>query len=152
MTILVNGVPIGQAILRPKNGNGKEEEEERAEYTLNISTQDAEKVQRTYVGADDEDFIWVYAQVSCNKPEINTASITRAMVFTKEGPDAPWVVLGEPRMVQGYKVVAVKSRPPFPDAELTSEQATVAVSATIEGEQIRGPVDISIYLYRVVFV
>lgn len=151
--MLVNGVAISQAILRPRDGSGKEtgkEKEEQTKYTLDIHTQDANMVQRTDLAVNDEDFIWIYARVICNKQEIDTESITRALAFTREGPDSEWLVLGESRMVAESKVIAVKARPPFPDAELTSEKATVAISASIEGNQIRGPVNLTLFQYQLV--
>jgi hypothetical protein len=140
--------------LRPREETSEEEgeeEEERTEYTLDIFTQDGDGAQRTEIGVDGEDFIWIYAKVDCNKPEVDTASITNELIFDTEGPDEEWLVLGESQMVQGYKVVAVKARPPFEDAELTSGQLKVTISATIEEEEIQGPVDLTLLDYEAVF-
>lgn len=139
VTVLVNGVAISQAVLGSRNGDQKEKED-KTEYTLDIRTQDRNQVTRTTLAADNEDILWVYGQVRCNKPEVDTSSLTQALSFSTEGPDVSWLVLGKAQMVEGFKVVQVRAGPPFPDAQLTAGQASVRVSTIIEGKQISGPV------------
>jgi hypothetical protein len=153
VTVMVNGAAISQAILRPRNGSGKEnakEEEEQTKYTLDIYTQDQDKEQRTVLVADDLDVLWIYAKVVCNKKNVDTKTLTKSISFAKEGQSSDWLVLGQAKFVDDSKVVAVKARPPFEDAELASDQATVSVSVNIEGNLIRGPVDLTLYAFKLV--
>jgi hypothetical protein len=147
---LVNGVRVFSTILGPIRSNGRRRRKRK--YTLDIKVQDGQGTQRMSLAADDEDFLWIYAQVRCDDPKANPSLTTRTLAFLKEEPNSDWLVLGPPRFVGGYKVVAVKAKEPYPDAALNSEEATVAVTANIEGQQIRGPVKISLDLYEVVFV
>jgi len=145
VTVLVNGVAISQTILKPKDDKGEEDD---TEYTLDVRTQDSEGEMRTTIDADNEDTLWIYAQVRCNKPEIDTASLTRALGFSKEGANAAWLVLGTPQMRDGFKVVSIKARPPYAEAQLVEDgRVTVPVTSLIEGQSIRGPVDLSIEGY-----
>jgi len=146
---LVNGIPVLSMLL---GGDGsKNRRRRKRKYTLDIKVQDGQGVKRTNISADDEDFIWIYARVKCDDPKVNTSLMTRTLAFLKEGPASEWLVISHPRMTYGCKVVAVKAKPPFPDAELTINEAIVAVIASMEGQQVRGPVDITLELYEVVF-
>jgi hypothetical protein len=154
VTILINGVVIAQTILRPKGEEVEEGEEEgeRTEYTLDIRVQDQDQVQRTNLATDEKDLLWVYGQVRCNKPEIDTASMTEAMSFAKRGPNASWLVMGKARMRDGFKAVPVRARPPNPEALLAGENATILISVPIEDQRVSGPVELQLEHYIMEFL
>ena len=136
--ILVPG--IGWVIYKlAQKGRGKKEQEPK-EYELDIRTQD----DRTSLNTDGEDFLWVYAQVRCNKPEVDTEPLTSSLTFTAEGTDAKWLGLGSPQRTNGFKSVPVRAWPPSANAQLSEAKATVMVSAVIEGHPVSGPVTITL--------
>lgn len=126
------------ANVKPQPAN-KPQEDPR-EYELDIRTQD----DRTSLNADGEDILWVYAQVRCNKPEINTEALTAGLTFTAEGADAKWLNLGTPQRTNGFKTVPVRAWPPSQEAQLSEGKGTVVVSAMIEGNKIDGPVKLDL--------
>jgi hypothetical protein len=142
--VLVNGRLISRTRLQPpsRNGDGDkgDDDEEPTEYTLDIRTQD----QRTTLLPDDEDSLWIYGQVRCNKPEVDTASLTSSLTFGKEGPNAEWLKMDEPKMYSGFKAVCVHARPPYDEAQLINGDPMVRVSTTIDGNEISGPVTLTI--------
>lgn len=137
VTILVNGVVIAQTLLPPAQGGDQQgDDEERTEYSLDIRTQE----QRTVLAADGVDVLWVYGQVRCSDPKVNTASLTQGLRFVADGPNAAWLTVGSSQMNGGFKAVAVRASPPFAEAEPDGDSATITVSALIEGRLIGGPV------------
>lgn len=136
--ILIPGIGWGLYKLA-RRGRGKREEEAK-EYELDIRTQD----DRTSLNTDGEDLLWVYAQVRCNKPEVNTEVLTSDLTFTAEGADSKWLLLGAPQRTSGFKTVPVRAWPPSENAQLVDSKATVTVSAIIEGSRISGPVDLEL--------
>jgi len=144
VVILVNGTSIGETILGRDKGDDdqgeNEDEEDPPRYSMELSTEGS----RTELKADGEDTLWIYGRVTCDKPEIDTGSITAGMSFSAQGPSGDWLILGPPRMSGGSKAVRVQARPPYEGAELQSSDATVVISAIIEGEEINGPVDLSL--------
>jgi hypothetical protein len=150
-SVLVNGSEIIRTILRPPSvdsvqppappTNGEQKEAEKPkQYTLDIRTQD----QRTTLIADGEDIVWIYGQVLCDDPNIDTGTITRGLSFAADGPNASWLVLGEPEMVGGFKVTMVRAWPPTEEAVLEDDGAMVVASASIEGNQVGGPVQLTL--------
>jgi len=152
ITVLVNGVVIAQTILGPKDGEATEPGEEPTKYALDIRVQDQERVQRTNLAADDQDLLWIYAHVRCSDPDVDTQALTEAIAFTKQGPNASWLVLGEAQMRGGFKTVPVRARPPSQEAVLSGDGATVLVSALIEGRRVSGPVDLQLEHYVMEFL
>lgn len=119
--------------------NSKPDEQPK-EYELDIRTQD----DRTSLNADGEDILWVYAQVRCNKPEVNTEALTAGLTFTAEGTDAKWLSLGLPQRSNGFKTVPVRAWPPSQDAQLIEGKAVVMVSTFLEGNRVNGPVKLDL--------
>jgi hypothetical protein len=152
VTVLVNGAAIAETILHPSGEQGQEEEEQEEEeeeeeprrYTLDIRTEE----ERTTLEADGEDTLWIYGQVRCDDPEVDTEGLTQSLSFRPQGPNTAWFVAGEPQMSEGFKAVQFRARPPIPDAELASGQDQVLVSTTIEGTPVSGPVLLSLELYE----
>jgi hypothetical protein len=144
VVILVNGTSIGETILgRDRGGDDgseKQDEEDRPRYSMELSTEDA----RTDLAADGDDALWVYGRVTCDKPEIDTGSITAGLAFSAAGPSGNWLILSPPQMSGGSKAVRIQAAPPYEGAELLSSEATVMVSAIIEGEKIDGPVSLTL--------
>lgn len=137
VTVLVNGVVIAQTILSPAQGGDQPgDDDERTEYSLDIRTQD----QRTVLAADGVDVVWVYGQVRCSDPKVDTASLTRGLRFVADGPNAAWLTVGASQMSGGFKAVPVRASPPTAEAEPDGDSATITVSAMIEGRLIGGPV------------
>ncbi|MBF6650993.1 hypothetical protein [Methylobacter sp. BlB1] len=134
--ILIPG--IGWVLYKLARKGRKKREEEPKEYELDIRTQD----DRTNLTTDGEDLLWVYAQVRCNKPEVNTEALTSGLAFTAEGTDSKWLLLGAPQSTNGFKAVPVRAWPPSEDAQLAEGEAKVTVSAVIETKRISGPVTI----------
>ena len=81
--VIYKGAKIGRT-------NSKKDSQ-RKQYLLDVGTQD----NRTSLSADGE-MLWVYAQVRCNRPEVDTAALTAALTFAPEGADANWLMLGTP--------------------------------------------------------
>jgi len=113
--VFVNGVFKGQTILRAQGGDGEDhKEKEELHYTLDIRTQDRDGVARLSVSVDGEDVLWVYAQIQCSKPDVDTSALTQSITFSVEGPNREWLVLGEATSVSGYKVAPIRAWPPNP--------------------------------------
>jgi hypothetical protein len=147
VVILVNGTSIAQTIIGQEGGEGDaseseedEEEEDAPRYQLEISTED----RRTSLVADGEDALWIYARVTCDKPDIDTGPITDSIGFAVQGPSAAWLSLSAPQMVRGAKAVRATAGPPFDGARLSDERVTVLISAVIEGEEVTGPLDLTL--------
>lgn len=149
---MVNGVVIAQTILRPKDEERTDEDEERTEYALDIRVQDQNQVQRTNLAADNQDMLWIYGQVRCNDPDVDTQALTQGLAFAKQGRNAQWLIMGEAQMRGGFKVIPVRARPPSPDALLAEDNVTVSVSALIEGRRIVGPVELQLEHYIMEFL
>lgn len=142
--MLVNGIPIAQTVLTQSGGPQQaegEEGEEDTKYRLDVQTEDY----RTELAADGVDFLWIYGQVLCNKPEIDTASLTRALRFEVSGPNSDWIYLSPPEMSGGFKSVAIQASPPTEEAELAPGNPTVTVSGQIEGRTFSAPVSITLH-------
>ena len=132
-----------------KKGPGRKENEPK-EYELDIRTED----DRTSLNTDGEDILWVYAQVRCNKPEVDTVALTSNLTFTTEGTDAKWLSLGAPEKTNGFKTVPVRAWPPSENAQLAEGKARVMVSAIIEGSKVGGPAELELgqsYVMEFVF-
>jgi hypothetical protein len=144
VVILVNGTSIGETILgRDRGGDDspdEDDEKDRPRYSMELSTEDA----RTELAADGDDALWVYGRVTCDKPEIDTGSITAGLAFSASGPSGGWLILSPPQMSGGSKAVQIRAAPPYEGAELLSSEATVMVRAIIEGEQVNGPVSLTL--------
>ena len=141
-------VPVlGWVIYKVAKKSGKksnnQRDNQRKEYFLDVGTQD----NRTSLNADGEDLLWVYAQVRCNRPEVNTASITAALTFATEGVDAPWLLLGPPAMANGFKNVPVRAWPPSPDADPQEGNATVVVWTYLEGRPLSARVTLDVQAF-----
>jgi hypothetical protein len=147
VAIAINGAEIARTLVKPAQPTEDGQTEEATEYRLEIRTED----RREDVAADGLDRLCIYANVVCNKPEISTAEMTDSIQFAKEGINVEWLKLGEPQMVGGCKSISVRAEPPFPDAELTDDTATIRVSAFIAGGVRGGPVRLKLLYYQVVF-
>ncbi len=142
VTVLVNGVSISRTVFPPREGGGDggDEEEDDTEYTLDLRTQDM----RTTLATDGVDSLWVYGQVRCNKPEVNTQALTSSLDFARQGPNAEWLILGPPMMSGGFKAVELHARPPFESAQPDPGDPSVLVSVAIEGRLVYGPLAITL--------
>jgi hypothetical protein len=142
VTVLVNGTTIARTVLRSKDGEGKKEENEKTEYTLDIRTQD----ERTTLTADGEDRLWIYAKLTCSKPSVSSQSLTAGINFSFGGEYANWMSIKQIQFKDGYKAGQLAAEPPSAEAEI-KEGANVTVSvsgSTAEGEPIEAPVTIEL--------
>ena len=126
-----------------KAGTNSNKNDRRKQYWLDVGTQD----NRLALNADGEDELWVYAQVRCNQPEVDTAAITSALTFTVEGVDAGWLMLGPPVMANGFKTLPVRARPPRPDAQPPEVDVPVVVWTTLEGQPLTGRVPLTLQVF-----
>lgn len=135
---LVNGALIFQNTIRRPRQEGEAEDDTR--YTLDVRTED----QRTKLAADGEDRLWVYGQLTCDKPKIDTASLTRALAFQFSGDQAGWMSIKTEQFNNGFKSVQIVCTPPTPETEVPEDAAvTVTVSGrTAEGDTVEVPVQI----------
>jgi len=109
---------------------------------MDVRTED----ERTTLAADDKDRLWVYAQIMCNKPEVDVRSLTAAIAFSFQGKYANWLKIKQQQFVGSHKAILLAAEPPSPDAQL-DDNANVIVQvsgATAEGEPIEVPVTISL--------
>lgn len=142
----MNGAAVTRIVLR--QGEEGEEGEKQKDYFLDIRSED----QRTVLATDGKDKLWIYGQVRCTDPEVNTDALTQSLGFTPGGPNASWLRLGEPQMRGGFKAVLVKAYPPAPEAELQPGGATITVGTMIEGKDVSGTVQFELMPeYQVVF-
>ncbi|MGE3517507.1 MAG: hypothetical protein AB7J63_01010 [Vicinamibacterales bacterium] len=116
-------------------------------YDLDLRTQE----DRTTVVCDGENVLWIYAQVRCNRPEVNTVALTTGLTFTAQGPDAQWVSLGVPQVREGFKAVPVRARPPSEGARLTTGKVTVTISGVLDGAPVSAPVMLDLQAYALEF-
>jgi hypothetical protein len=136
---LVNGALVFQRTpLNPPS----EGQEEPARYKMDVRTED----ERTSLAADRMDRLWLYAQLSCSKPSVDSQALTAAIQFTFDGTYAAWVSIKNSQSISGYNAVQLAADPPSPDDELPDDATvTVLVSgATAQGEPIQVPVTISL--------
>lgn len=137
VTILVNGSVILQTSL---GDDELEPGEEPTKWDLDITTEN----NRSTLYADGDDMLWIYAQVLCNKPAKRPGLVTKGIRFGVGGTHADWITLGRPTMSGGRKAIRIKAAPPTPDSELTDENFTILVTATIEGKSMTGPVELTL--------
>jgi hypothetical protein len=139
--VFVNGLFSGQTILRAQGGDGENhEEKQQVHYTLDIRSQDL----RTNLTADGEDTLWIYAQIRCDKPEIDVDGLTSSLTFDSRGPNVSWIRLEESQMVSGFKAVRVRAWPPTSDAQLGSGGPEMIVATIIDGNQVSGSVQLNL--------
>jgi hypothetical protein len=139
ITVLVNGRPVVQSVLNPpKEGEG--EGKDKTQYTLDIRTDGGRET--LLVGGMD--VLWIYGRVTCNKPSVDTGSLTRALEFAPEGPNQQWLVVGPFEMRDGCKAVPVRARAPSEDAQLAEGSDAVHVATTVEGKRIGAPVPLTL--------
>lgn len=147
--VFVNGVFRGETRLCPPSGNATDDKEkEEIYYTLDIRTQDKDGVARLSVSVDGEDVLWIYAQIQCSKAGVDTSAATQSIAFSVDGPNREWIILGEATTVRGYKVAPIRAWPPDPEAEFQDGMPVVVVSAMIENQVLRVPVDITLGYFR----
>jgi hypothetical protein len=143
-TVLVNGAAISQVLIQRRDegeeGGEEGEPEEDKKYFLDIVTQN----QRTTIAADGKDQLWIYGQVTCTDPEVDTSGLTRSLGFTPGGPNAEWLHLGDMQMSGDSKAVCVTASPPGPEASLQDGGAFVRVGTMIEGKPVSGNVHLEI--------
>ncbi|MBI5685813.1 MAG: hypothetical protein HZC54_12125 [Verrucomicrobia bacterium] len=138
---LVNGALIFQRPTRKPPGEDSGEEETR--YTMDVRTEG----ERTQLIADGEDRLWIYAQISCNKPSVDSRALTQAIGFSFGGSKyADWMKTLSTQFTGGYKAVLVAAKPPTENAEV-EEGATVTVNVsgrTADGEEFEVPVKLDL--------
>ncbi|MBN1104636.1 MAG: hypothetical protein JXL84_14560, partial [Deltaproteobacteria bacterium] len=142
-TVLVNGAAISQVLIKQREEGEEGEEgepEEEKKYFLDIVTQN----QRTTIAANGKDQLWIYGQVTCTDPEVDTAGLTRSLGFTPGGPNAEWLRLGDMQMSGESKAVCVTASPPAPEASLQDGGAFVRVGTMIEGKVVSGDVQLEL--------
>lgn len=135
---LVNGALIFQTTTR--RPRGPEEPEDNTHYTLDVRTEG----ERTTLAADGDDRIWVYGQLSCDKPAVDCAALTRALSFTFGGAQAGWMSIKSEQFTDGFKAVQLVATPPTPETEVPPD-ATVVVTVsgrTADGDQVQVPVNL----------
>jgi hypothetical protein len=138
ITVLVNGAAVTRIVLR--QGEEGEEGEKQKDYFLDIRSED----QRTVLATDGKDKLWIYGQVRCTDPEVNTDALTQSLGFTPGGPNASWLRLGEPQMKGGFKAVLARAYPPTPEADLQPGGAFVTVGTLIENRNVSGNLDLEL--------
>lgn len=133
---LVNGALIFQTTRPRPRAEGEPEDD--THYTLDVRTED----QRTKLAADGDDRLWIYALLTCDKPAVDTASLTQALAFTFGGEQAGWMSIRQDQFTDGFKAVQVVCTPPTPETEVPENAAvTVTVSGqTAEGDTVEVPV------------
>ena len=149
-TVLVNGAAIATIVLSPpqtvsqgasggEGGDGQPQDPPK-QYFLNILTQDY----RTSLKTDGQDSLWVYAQVSCSDPNVDTTGLTAAVHFHAAGDNAAWLIPGAPTRNGGYAAIEVRAQPPAPGAQLAGAGAAVVASTMIEGTVVSGTVPLQL--------
>lgn len=136
ISALVNGALVFQ-----RSSGERREGEDQARYTMDVRTEN----ERTSLVADDQDRLWVYANLKCVKGAVES-DLTATVSFSFIGEYANWVSIRSTQFTGGYKAVLLAAKPPSPDAEL-AEGANVTVLAsgtTAEGERIDVPVTIEL--------
>jgi hypothetical protein len=145
VSVLINGNEVIRTLINPRSDGGDTPSgEEPTHYSLDIRTQDRSRLQRSSLAADGEDALWIYVQVECNKPKIDTATLTSGVQFLAMPPNADWLQIADIQMLGGYKVAMIRARPPAPNANLVSSEAVVGVLAWLEGRQITAPVPLTL--------
>lgn len=136
---LVNGALVFQ---KPTSDTNQNPEEPPVNYTMDVRTED----ERTTLAADGQDRLWVYGQISCSDPKVDTQALTTAIQFAFDGTYASWMSIATMQSTGGYNAVQLAANPPTPDDELPEDASvTVLVSgATAQGEPIQVPVTISL--------
>jgi hypothetical protein len=160
VTVLVNGNALPPLLIPPKDGDPADSEGEddpedptdggddgednkkKRNYTLDIRT-DGE---RTTLGVDGIDSLWVYAQITCDDPEVDAAALTDGIAFDVDGPFADWISFDDPTNRDGYKAIEVYAYPPTDDDELGDGDniATIEISANVEDSPVGGSVNLSL--------
>lgn len=137
---LVNGALIFQTVHRRPRAEGEPEDD--THYTLDVRTEE----ERTKLAADGEDRLWVYGQLTCDKPAVDTASLTRALAFQFGGPQASWMSIKNEQFANGFKAVQIVCTPPTPETEIPEDASvTVTVSGrTADGDTVEVPVTIQL--------
>jgi hypothetical protein len=135
VTVLVNGVPIAQTIFPPKDA-GDPDNKDGPKYQLEIRSEDG----RTDLFVDGEDMLWIYGRVTCDKPEVDTGSLTAGIGFQLQGPNLQWVQMGPVQYRDGFRAVALRAWPPTPESIVAEGGPSIVVSATIEGRPFSGPI------------
>jgi len=162
VTVVVNGNAFPPLVIPPKDGEGSpkdgegedggdgeddggddgngDDEKKKRNYTLDIRTED----QRTSISTDGIDSVWVYAQITCDDPDVDTASLTDSIEFSVEGQYADWIMYDDPTSVEGYQAIEVWAFPPSDDAVLgeSGNTVTIDISATVEDAPVGGSVDL----------
>jgi len=139
---LVNGIRVLPPLLIRPAKNGRRRKKKK--YTLDVRTEDG----RTEIYCDGEDLLWIFAKVSCNKPSINTSSITSTINFSVSGPNSDWLDLGKPQYRKGYRAIPARAWPPSPESLLDPGNPTVMVSVKIENHPFQVPVDLTLTHYE----
>ncbi|MDZ4403183.1 hypothetical protein [Prosthecobacter sp.] len=138
INVLVNGSLVFQ-----QPGKPGPDGEEPTQYTMDIRTED----QRTSLGADGEDRLWMYAKVMCSKASVNAQGLTNAISFTFGGSKyAGWMSINSTQAHSGYKAVLLACTPPSPDVDI-EEGAKVIVTvagATADGQPMHGDVTLDL--------
>ena len=142
---MVNGAAVTTLMLSPPGTRSDEtgaegDEEEQTQYYLDIRTEGG----RTELPTDGSERLWIYAQVECNDPEVDTLSLTRSLRFTAGGANADWLKISAPRMSGGLKAVQVYAVPPTADAQLQTGTTFVRVGTLIEGKDVHGDVQLEL--------
>ena len=123
-----------------EEGGEEGEAEEEKKYFLDIVTQN----QRTTIAANGKDQLWIFGQVTCTDPEVDTSGLTRSLGFTPGGPNAEWLSLGDMQMSGDSKAVCVTASPPAPEASLQEGGVFVRVGTMIEGKPVSGDVQLEL--------
>ncbi len=121
---LIGAGLAGAAVIKTLQGrkNGQEKEEEPEEYTLYVSAREG----KTRLIADSRDAVYIYAQVRCDKPEVDTTALTQSIRFSPGGADGRRLAMSQPMMTGGYQAVTVQAQP---QSEPVAGNATMTASA-----------------------
>ncbi|MBS0659021.1 MAG: hypothetical protein JSR82_12340 [Verrucomicrobia bacterium] len=135
---LVNGALIFQTTRRRPRAEGEAEDD--THYTLDVRTED----QRMAIAADGDDRLWVYGRLTCDKPAVDTASLTQALAFNFGGEQAGWMSIRQEQPTGGFKSVQLVCTPPTPETAVPEDAVvTVTVSGrTADGDTVEVPVNL----------
>jgi hypothetical protein len=142
ISILINGGEVIQTALNPRGDPDDRPDEEPTRYSMEINTEE----KRMSLAADGEDRLWIYAKITCNKPEVPAAQLTAGLGFSFSGKYTGWMAVKSSGFTSGFKAVQIAATPPTPESEI-DEGATVTVNirgATADGDPIEAPLELKL--------
>lgn len=120
----------------------KKDRDDEANYILDVRTEN----ERLYLVADEKDRLWIYAQITCDKPSVNTQALTQDIAFRFEGDYAEWMHILSTTFVDGRKSVLIAAKPPSEGAGVREGASVrlIVVGHTEDGEEILAPASLEL--------